>query len=299
MSRIFRFLGFALVGVVALLALALALVYWITCARLRKSYAVISQTVVLPADSAALARGQHIALVRGCTDCHGADFGGAKVIESPLLGTIHGPNLTRGRGGVVAGFTDENWARAIRHGLGPDGRPLFLMPSEEMSHFSDDDLGALIAYIKSLPPVDRAGVPVRVGPLGRVLMVAGVVKVAAEEIDHAHVTPDTTPPGVTVAYGRYLATGCAGCHGARFTGGRIPGAPPDYPPAQNLTPHPSADLAKWTEQDFITTLRTAHRPDGSELSPVMPRAMGQMSDEELKALWLFLRTLEPLPTGSS
>ena len=299
MSRFFRFLGYALVGLVALVVIALLVVYWISNARLHKTYAVVTQPLALPAGSAALAHGKHLAVTRGCAECHGADFGGAKVIDSALLGTFYGPNLTRGQGGVIASLKGEDWVRAIRHGLAPDGRPLFLMPSEDMARYSDDDVAHIIAYIQSLPPVDRATVPIRVGPLGRVLMVAGVIKLAAEKIDHAHVTPDTTPPGVTVAYGRYLAVGCIGCHGPRFAGGKIPGAPPDWPPSKNLTPHPSAAISKSTEQDFIATLRTARRPDGTELSPVMPRVVGQMSDDELKALWLFLRSLDPVPNGAN
>ncbi len=299
MSRFFRLLGYALAGLVALLATALGIVYWITAARLHKTYVVASRPLALPSGPEALAHGRHLAITRGCAECHGADFGGAKVITSALLGTFYGPNLTRGQGGVIAGLKVEDWVRAIRHGLAPDGRPLFLMPSEDMARYSDDDVAHIIAYVQSLPPVDRASVPIRVGPLGRVLMAAGVIKLAAEKIDHAHVTPDTTPPGVTAAYGRYLAVGCIGCHGTRYAGGKIPGAPPDWPPSKNLTPHPTTGISQWTEHDFIVTLRTARRPDGTELNPVMPRVIGQMNDDELKAIWLFLKTLEPRPTGSN
>ena len=299
MSRFIRLLGYALAGLVALVAVAYGAVTWISTARLHRIYTVTVESVPIPGDAGAIARGRHLAVVRGCAECHGDDLGGAVVVDNALLGTVHGPNLTRGRGGATAGLTDADWVRAIRHGIGATGRPLFIMPSEDMAHYSDDDVGAIIAYAKSVPPVDRATVPIRLGPLGRVLVTVGAIQLAADKIDHNHIGPDRTPPGVTVAYGRYLAVTCVGCHGPRFTGGKIAGAPPDWPPAKNLTPDPSNAISKWTEQDFINTLRTAHRPDGTELSPVMPRAMGQMTDDELKALWLFLRTLDPVPNGAN
>jgi mono/diheme cytochrome c family protein len=172
------------------------------------------------------------------------------------------------------------------------------MPSAEYSHLGDDDLGALIAYLKSVPPVDRDRVPLEVGPVARVLMLAGKLKLAAQEIDHANLQPASVQPGATVEYGRYLAVGCTGCHGPNFSGGKIDIGPPDWPHAANLTPHADGRLAKWTEDDFLKVLRTARRPDGSEVNPVMPRNFGQMDDMELKAIWLYLRTLPPVPTGS-
>ena len=101
----------------------------------------------------------------------------------------------------------------------------------------------------------------------------------------------------TPAYGRYVAISCSGCHGSNYSGGKIEIGPPDWPPAANLTPDPSGRLSGWTQADFIATLRTGHRPDGSALNPVMPRAFAQMDDVELKALWSFFRTLPPVPTG--
>jgi mono/diheme cytochrome c family protein len=230
-------------------------------------------------------------------DCHGRDLGGTKVIEDGAMGRVHGPNLTTGRGGLPASFRDEDWVKAIRHGVATDGRGLFLMPSMEYSRFTEADLGDLLAYIKSVPPVDRERVPLSIGPVARALMVAGKIKMAADEIDHAGLRPDVVTPGITVEYGRYIAAGCVGCHGANFSGGKIDIGPPDWPPAANLTPHAAGRLAKWGEADFLAALRTGHRPDGTEISPVMPRTFGQMNDTELKALWAYLRTLPAVATG--
>ena len=236
--------------------------------------------------------------MRGCRDCHGSDLGGNKVVDDGAMGKIHGPNLTRGRGGLAAGWTDEDFVRAIRHGIDRGGRGLFLMPSIEYSNLSDEDFGALVAYLKSVKPVDRERVPVTLGPVARVLTAVGRIKLAAEEIDHANVKAAQVVPAVSVEYGRYLAAGCIGCHGANFSGGKIEVGPPDWPAASNLTPHPGGRLAKWSEADFLRAMRERRRPDGATIDPVMPAVFGQMTDTELKAIWKFLLTVQPAATGA-
>ncbi|HUJ44370.1 MAG TPA: c-type cytochrome [Opitutaceae bacterium] len=296
MRRVLKTLGYLAAALALLLAVTVAVVYWRSNVQLHRNYTVTVAPVRVPSDPAAIEHGRHIAQTRGCVDCHGADLGGAKVIDDPAMGRAYGPNLTRGRGGRAAELRDEDWVRAIRHGVAKDAHPLYLMPSAEYSHFTDDDLGAVIAYVKSVPPVDRDSVPLSVGPAARALMVAGKLPLAADLINHAGFKPEVVSPGVTVAYGRYLAVGCTGCHGTNFSGGKIDVGPPDWPAAANLTP--AGDLARWTEQEFLAALRTARRPDGRELSSVMPRAFGQMTDDELMAIWLFLRTVPPATTGT-
>lgn len=298
MKTLLKIVGYGAGAIVLLLAVGAFAVYAGSNAKLKKTYVVNVKPVALPAgDSAVLARGKHLAITRGCTECHGADLGGAKVFENGAMGAVHGPNLTRGQGGVPANWTDLDYVRAIRHGVAPDGRGLFLMPSTDYANFSDGDMGALITFIKSVPPVDRPRGPVALGPIARGLTAAGKIKLAAEVIDHANVKPAEVTPGVTVDYGRYVAASCTGCHGANFSGGKIDVGPPDWPPASNLTPHADGRVAKWTEEDFLKALRTAKRPDGSEINPVMPRAFAQLEDTELKAIWTFLKTVPAAATG--
>jgi cytochrome c553 len=290
-----------LLGLLAALAgvVALAAVFVVTAsnAKLAKAVAVTPKPVAIPTDAAALARGKHLAQTRGCNDCHGADYAGNKVIEDGAMGRLHAPNLTRGRGGRIAEFTDADWVRSIRHGVGPDGRRLFVMPSDEYSHFSDSDLGALIAYLKSVPAVDRERPATALGPVSRVLLATGKMKLPAENIDHANLNPVHVAPAVTTEYGRYVAASCMGCHGSNFSGGKIEVGPPDWPHAANLTTHADSRLPKWTEEDFLKVLRTGKRPDGTELNPVMPRVFGAMDETELKALWAFFRSLPATATG--
>lgn len=297
MKTLLKVLGYGVGAVVILFGLAAVGVYLGSNAKLKKTYVVATKPVTMPTDAAALARGKHLAETRGCTDCHGADLGGKTVFDNGAMGRVDASNLTRGQGGLPATFRDEDLVRAIRHGVAPDGRGLFLMPSTDYAGFSDSDMGALIAYLKSVPPVNRPRGPVALGPVARGLVVAGKIKLAAEEIDHSSVRATVVSPGVTVEYGRYVAASCSGCHGANFSGGPIAVGPPDWPPAANLTPHAQGRITKWSEDDFLRTLRSGKRPDGTEVSPVMPRAFGLMDDVELKAIWMYFKTLPAAETG--
>lgn len=286
-------------GLIVLVVAALVLTVFLKSnAKLRQTFAVTVRPVPIPTDAAALERGRHIAETRGCFECHGKDLGGATVFDNGAMGRADGPNLTRGTGGVGAARSDVDLVRAIRHGIAVDGRGLFLMPSLDFAGFSDEDMGAVIAYVKSVPPVNKPTVPVKLGPVARGLLAFGKIKLDADRIDHANVKPSTVAKAVTVDYGRYLAAGCTGCHGSNFSGGKIAIGPPEWPPAANLTPHAEGRISKWTEANFLAALETGKRPDGSAIDPVMPRVFGKLDDVEKRALWAFLRTVPAAPTGS-
>ena len=297
MRKFLKILGLAAAGIVALIAFGAVMVYFSSNAKMRATHIVTVKPVSIPSGAEAVARGRHLALSRGCVDCHGQDFAGAKIMDDTPMGKIFGVNLTRGTGGL-ANYSDEDWVRAIRHGIARDGHGVFLMPSDEYSQLSDADVGALVAFMKSLPPVDRASVPLGLGPISRMLLATGKMKLSADVIDHANLHPPVIAPGVTVEYGRYLAVACVTCHGPNYSGGKIAIGPPDWPPARNLTPHESGSLAKWTQADFFRAIRERKRPDGTTLDPAMPLGFAAMNDEELSALWVFLKSLPPVPTGA-
>lgn len=247
----------------------------------------------------ALVRGRHLLTARyGCIECHGHDLEGGVMVDDPAVGTLRGPNLTRGQGSVVTDYTTSDWDRIVRHGVKPDGTPT-LMPSIDFLAMSDRELSDIIVYIDSLPPVDNEVVPVRLGPLGRVLIALGEIHVSAEHIDHFAEHPTLPPePIAGVEFGAHLAQVCAGCHGLEYRGGPIAGSPPDWPPASNLTPHDEG-LADWTLEEFETLLRTGRRPDGTlTRSPMLEVSeLGEhMSDVEIEAMYLFFQSLEPRPS---
>lgn len=296
-----RRLGYGLGGVAALLVLLLAGVYGFSARRLARSHAgPPAEVLAVPTDPASAVRGAHIArAITKCGDCHGQDMGGRLFLDAgPMIGKVYAPNITAGKGSVTAGFSTADWERAIRHGLARDGRALKIMPSEDYVWMSDADLGDLLAYIRSLPAVDREIPSTTIGPVGRALLLAGKFPILAAErlpLDGKHPTVET---GVTVEYGSYLANvgGCTGCHGPHLSGGRIPGTPPDIPPSRNLTPQ---GIGSWTEADFFRALRTGVRPDGSTINAFMPwMATRHMTDDEIRALWLYLRSVPPRPSGT-
>lgn len=297
LRKIIKFLCYSAAGIVSVLLLAYAIAYGLTQHRLNRRISVTVASVSVPTDAASIERGRHIVTTRACSDCHGADFGGKKVIDDPMTGVFHAPNLTHGKGGLPANFSDEDYVRAIRHGLSHDGRALTLMPSMEYAELSDEDLGSVIAYLKTLAPVDRERGPISPGPLIRVLVALGKVSLPAEHIDHTSPRLASVTPGINANYGKYLASSCTGCHGPNLSGGKIAAAPPDWPAAANLTRDASSRITGWTEEQFIRTVRTRERPDGTKLNPIMPAAFAEMTDVELKALWSYLATLPPTPTG--
>ncbi len=299
MRKFFKWFGIGFGALAGLLAVALTTVYAVSSSKMSTAYNIDVTPVVIPTDTISIERGRHVAVTRGCNDCHGKNFGGGTVIDGPFfVGYVYGPNLTRGKGGVGAHRKDIDWVRAIRHGVSHDNKPLIVMPSNEYYYMSDEDLGSLIAYLKSLPPVDNTVPEMSLGPLLRTLYLAGDVSLAAEKISHTAPRPLAPPVAATVEYGNYLAHSCVGCHGDGLGGGAIPGAPPDWKPAANITP--AGNIGKWSEVDFIRTFRTGTTPEGHSLDPKsMPWPnFGQMTDTELKALFTYLRTVPAKPMGS-
>ena len=164
---------------------------------------------------------------------------------------------------------------------------------------SDRELSDIITYLRSMPPVDKEVAPVSFGPLGTLLAATGKLPLSADLIEDHHSEHLTEPPATeaTAEFGRHLAGVCTGCHGHDLQGGPIPAGPPDWPPAANLTPHVEG-LADWTYAQFVTLMREGRRPDGTQTRMPMTLMMtyaGQMTETEMKALWAYLRSVEPGP----
>ena len=285
----------SLVGLLVLVVVALFIIGEVKWNQTYENYDIPVETIPIPTDEASLARGEHLATILVCKQCHGEDLSGMTLPDLPSdIATISVPNLTAGAGGVGATNGDEDWVRAIRHGVGHDGRGLVIMPSRAWYFFNDEDLGALIAYLKTIPPVNNELPERRIGPLGRVMVALGQFpKPGAMTIDHDAPRPVAPEPGVTVEYGEYLAHTCTVCHGVNLNGATIP--IPNTPGIRvpNLTQ--GGELGFWSEEEFITTLRTGVTPSGHELTDDMPwQYVGQMTDEELEAIWLYLQSVPAL-----
>ncbi len=299
MRGFFRWVMRVVLVTLIVLAIAVGVAYWRSDQLLANRVDISEAALTIPTDPDALERGKHLANTRGCTECHGTDFAGKMVVDVLPVGRIAGPNLTRGKGGLPADFGAADWERAVRHGVAPGGRMLLIMPTRDFAGLTDADTAELIAYLQQLPPVDREQPAVTIGPIPRLQMLIGLVPLAEARIIDQHVKHVAAmTPAPSVEYGRYLSHTCIGCHGDHFSGGRVPGLPPSFPPAANITSDTSSGIGRWRKADFYTAMRYGRRPNGTNIDTFMPwNTFKQMSDTELDALWAYLQTLPPRPSG--
>lgn len=295
-----RLLGKILAGLVVLCVLALTTVQVLSTSKLNKQFEITDPSPGVKHDSATQARGKHLArAITKCVDCHGDDFGGKVVIDAMPFAQVVAPNLTKGTGGFGATRADDDFIRAIRHGIAPNRTSLVLMPAANYWHLTDDDVGAIVAYIRSVPNVDKTLPKTKFGFAGRLALLQGKLDgmMEARLIEHGGARGESPAVDTTVAYGKYLSEigGCTGCHGAGLSGGPIPGMPEGSKPAANITP---TGIGSWTEADFFKALREGVRPNGTPIDTLMPwRLAKEMTDVETKALYLFLKTVPAKEAG--
>jgi mono/diheme cytochrome c family protein len=300
MKKWLRRLGYLLFGLLILIIIFGTGAYVIGVGRLNQVYSIPAQSITVPTDQASIEEGHRLAIVRACTSCHTETLGGKLLADTPMIGTIYTANLTTGKGGVGSTLSDANIVAAIRHGVGPDNKPLIAMPANDYVGMSDADVSKIIAYIRSVPPVDSNTPSTTISVPGKILIGLGLLPaqaLPAAFIDH-NAAVNAPSVAVSADYGKYMATVCMGCHNPSFSGGPIPFAPPDQPPTANLTP--AGDLAKWSDADFIKFFHTGTTPEGKQIdSKFMPwKELGKMTDDELKAVFVFLKSLPAKPTGS-
>jgi len=284
-SRVVRWLG----GTVSsLLALLFLLVTGITAVGLVKIYVparLPAASVQVQGTPDQLARGEHLAMVL-YADCHSENLtlplsGSTRNMTDtfPLpLGSMHPANLTPG--GDLKDWSDDDIFRAIRYNRSPDGRPLF-MPAAAITHFSDEDVKSLIAYLRSQPAVANRPPETRPSLLMAVLVGANIFNVTPPLSAQPIIAP---PKGPTAEYGKYVVGyfACQDCHGPTLEGGSPP-APVG----------PSLQVVKgWTQEQFIATMRTGVDPGGHQLSEDMPwKAVALLDDEEVAAMYSYLHEL--------
>lgn len=266
-------------------------------------------TAAASGDSSA-ARGEYLVRnVAVCGHCHSADpknadapLSGGREFQDWRIGTARASNLTPDRETGLGTWSEAEIVRAIRNGERKDGRLLApVMPYGWFHEMSDSDALAVARYLLTLPPVrnEVKQSPSLVFRLGKLFLLRPLPAV----------TVAATPTSDTVRYGAYLtqhAGLCADCHTERtgllqkpdrsrlFAGMQHP---PKGFPAQptNITPDHDAGIGKWSEADFVRALRTGVTPDGEQLHPFMPwREVARMTDDDLHAMYAYLRTVPPL-----
>lgn len=267
-------------------------------------------------DSAVIARGRY--LVSGpahCADCHApvseyqhvlngevVNLSGGREFKLPI-GTLRSPNLTSDKVTGLGNWPDSVIARSLRYGVGYDGRALFaFMPFQNLS---DEDLTAVISYLRTLPAVDKAVTVRSLNPLGYVAKAFLIKPFGPEGTPVKSITPDTT-----AAYGAYVAnniSNCRGCHtnrdlktgafiGEYFSGGFHMESAIDPEHYECVTPNISPDpktghMVGWSEDAFVKRFRQG------KLIPHSTMPWGpfrNMSDVEIKAIYKYLQTVKPV-----
>jgi mono/diheme cytochrome c family protein len=215
-----------------------------------------------------------------------------------LPGRVVAPNITPDPQTGSGTWTDDQLARAIREGIGHDGRTLFpMMPYQHFKHMSDEDVASVVVYIRSLPPIRNQLPPTEI-----IFPVKYLIRSAPQPITSPVRAPD---PSDRTRYGGYLVemSGCVDCHtpqvrgqaepGMEFSGGNVMKGAWGEAATANITPH-SSGIAYYDENLFIQALRTGY-VRARKLSSIMPFAVYKnMSDDDLKAIFAYLRTLTPI-----
>lgn len=262
--------------------------------RLNGRYQVAATLPPEAVAGASAETGARIAVTRGCIECHAEGLAGKVFLDIPP-GLIVAPNLTRGGGGVGGRYTSlDDWNRAVRYGLRPDNSLIApFMPYDYFNRLSEADAASVAAYLASLPSVDNQLPATKIRLMGYLILGTPGMSPRARIAEFEK--PRTTPaPGPTADYGRYIAsTTCVGCHSENMLGG------PHFDPAGLPAPGLS-HAGAWSTEDFIRALRTGVAPGGRQLTDWMPwKWYAKFTDEELRALHEYVKTIKPPTAGTS
>jgi cytochrome c553 len=229
--------------------------------------------------------GHRLADALGCTDCHGADLTGVD-FSTPEYGRLWTANLTR----AAPGYSDAELARVIRGGRRPvhEGeadRELWGMPSAVFTHLNDDEMAAVIAWIRTLRAKGEVHPGPTFGPRAKAEIASGLWASAPTEVAKAEkmTLPDLGPEH---AQGRYIAAHtCAECHGLNLKGGV---------PVEGRTPPDLVIATAYSPEQFAILMRTGKPIDGRDMGLMTMVAKGRFSrftDGEVKALQGYLKAL--------
>ena len=272
----------ALEGLALLVVVAGVIVGWLGGRPLSRTWDVEVEPIEIPSDSASIAEGARLARIEGCRSCHDDGLtGGFAFADDLLLGRVVTANLTR----VLPEYSDVELVRLLRYGVRRDGTSAVVMPADMFVHLSDEDLGRIIAWLRTVPPTGESQRKRTIGLMGRYRLLTGEYVTSAELVPDDVRWPSSRPlPSDVETYGRYLAmTTCSECHGQDLAGLASAGAP-------NLS-----IAAAYSPEEFRRLLRTGVGLGGRDLglmSIVAPLRFAKLTDGEIDALhaWLVART---------
>ena len=310
-----RLLKYVVRAAATVAALALLLVV-VILVRANRTFDAPYPEIHASQDPAVIARGAYLAYGPAhCVNCHTSGAAQKAASEEgatpPLfggntfhlgVGNVHSPNLTPDKETGIGRYSDRELARVLRHGVMPDGRAV--MPFMEFQHLSDEDLVAIISFLRSQKPVRNAVPEHEFNLLGKALLAF-----VFEPVGPNRTPPKVTPPHeATVARGEYMATsvaGCASCHtrrnlldgsyvNAKFSGGSEFGIEGDNAHVlitPNLTPSKHGRITDWDEERFVGRFGAGVGLKGTH----MPwRQYQRMTETDKRAIYRYLRSLKPV-----
>lgn len=278
--RWLRWIGLALGALVAIYLAIPAYVWLASEAVIDRRYTLPRSLVRAESTPDALARGARLAVIDGCADCHDANLTG-KLLRSDPAFPVFASNLRA----LTATYTDEDLDRAIRRGLRPDASSLWAMPSPAFVYVHDDDIAAILGYLRSRPPAGAETPPPTFGAAARRGIVHGTLEPVAPLV---LVQMPAIDLGPHYDGGRYIAMmACGSCHATELIGS-ADGRAPDL----NVATH-------YSREQFFDLLRKGIGARGYWLPTMGPLARKRfhiLKDWEIDPLYAYLVARAKAPT---
>lgn len=280
LKRLLKWAGVGAGVLLVLLVLAGVVIYIASEREVRRTYDIPLVDIHVPQDAGSIEKGRRLATLFGCNNsCHGRDMEGNELYDEPGIAKINAPNLTR----VVREYTNAELERLIRHGVKRDGKSTWIMPSPMFSHMTDEDLGAVIAFVRAQPEREGPMREVTLRPLGRLGIVLGKFRPLASQIDPQLRHVASTDRTDSLAYGKYLVmTTCTECHGPDLQG-------------SDFLHAPSLIVATgYSKTDFDRLMRTGIAIGNRKLglmTEVAETRFPNFTEDEVDAIRLYLKEL--------
>ena len=272
MKKILKWLGFTVIGLVALLVLALVYVNFAFDRAMARQYQVAETlSIPLPTDAGEIAEGKRLAHLTGCISCHGQELEGAFVVEIPGAARFIGPNISK----ILPAYSDAQLVGLLRRGVKLDGTGAWLMPSEMFQHLHDDDMARIMAWLRTMPAREGIAERTQIHMMGRTIIALGGFQSAAQQIEEkAGADADTSSRGA------YLVMNlCTECHGQDLKG-------------REEAKAPSLVVAKgYSADDFSRLMYTGIGLGGRTfelMTPISKMRFVHLTPDEIEAMRGFL-----------
>lgn len=281
MKKFLNWTGFVVAGLVGVVLLGIAWIYFASERELGRQFAATEKVeLIIPTDLVSVAEGERIAQLAGCQHCHGENLAGALVEDIPNLIRLVASNASV----KLPEYSDAQLVTMFRKGIKPDGTSVLFMPSEMFRHLSDQELARLIAWLRTMPATaEGVQEETEVRLIGRMLLAKGDFKTAAQAIETLPPAASTFDVNDPVSHGRHLTMSfCSECHGQRLEG---------FAPINA----PALSVAKsYSLAQFSTLMHDGKALGDREtklMSPTSRVRFSKFTPKEVAAVHAFLQTL--------